>query len=233
MDIEQYSKYKQFYTEKIPGLLLEYLDKHRYENFLDLGCGDGSLLHALNKKGYFNGQKTVYAVDLSENRINLVKKINKNFRCFVADACNVSQIENNSIDFLVSSQVIEHVNSDESMIKEIYRLLEKNGIVYISTVFKKWYGWYFYKCDRKWTLDPTHLREYAEDSELLDIFNKNGFEVLENKKTLVKRSLIEFILKRTRAGRQIFANYPFLQPVRNLSIPILGYYNWEIVCKKN
>jgi len=61
------------------------------------------LLYALNKKRYFN-DKLVYAVDLFENRINLVKKINKNFKCFVGDACNIP-LEDNTIDFLVSTDV--------------------------------------------------------------------------------------------------------------------------------
>ncbi len=231
MNIEEYSKYKQFYTEEISGLLLKYLDKNNWNNYLDLGCGDGALLHALNEKGYFNG-KIVYAVDLSANRINLVRKINENFKCFVADACNVPQIKEGAIDFLISSQVIEHVNNDENMIKEAYRTLKTGGVLYISTVFKKWYGWYFYKCNGKWALDPTHLREYNKDDQLLSILNKNNFDILENKKTLTSRSILDIILKRTKVGRDFFIKHPSLQIIRKINIPILGYYNWEIVCKK-
>jgi len=231
MDIEEYSKYRQFYNEDIPELLLKYINKNNWNNYLDLGCGDGSLLNALNKKGYLDN-KTVYAVDLSENRINLVKKINKNFICLVGDACNIKNIQDGKIDFLVSSQVIEHVKSDGDMVKEIYRLMNKDGVVYISTVFKKWYGWYFYRCNNKWTLDPTHLREYNTDNQLLDIFVKNSFDILENRKVLVKRSIVDFFLKRVGGDRDVFIKYPFLKFIRNLNMPIFGYYNWEIVCKK-
>jgi len=124
MDIEEYSKYKQLYNEDIPKLLLSYLSKEVWNDYLDLGCGDGSLLNALDKKGYFN-KKNVYAIDLSENRINLVEKINPLFTCYTDDACNAQKIKNNSIDFLVSEQVIEHVPSDKDMVNEIYRILKK------------------------------------------------------------------------------------------------------------
>jgi len=230
MDIEEYSKYRQFYSEDAPELLLKYLNRANWNSFLDLGCGDGSLLYALNKKGYFDG-KIVYAIDLSESRINLVKKINKDFICFVGDACNIKNIKDNSIDFLVSTQLIEHVQNDEMMIKEIKRALTENGIIYISTVFKKWYGWYFYRCNGKWVLDPTHLSEYTKDSQLLDIFRQHGFEIIENKKTITQRPVVDFIFKRLGVNRYIFINNPFLKLIRNLKVPIFGYYNWEIVCK--
>jgi 2-polyprenyl-3-methyl-5-hydroxy-6-metoxy-1,4-benzoquinol methylase len=231
MNIEEYSKYKQFYTGKAPKLLLKYLNLFYWNNFLDLGCGDGSLLYALNKKNYLDGKK-VYAIDLSENRINLVKKINKNFVCFVDDACNIKEIKDNNIDFIVSEQVIEHVEDDDAMAKEIYRILRLGGIIYLSTVFKKWYGWYFYKCNGKWRLDPTHIREYNNEIKLLKFFPKEKFELLENKKTVVKRSIIDFIFKRFGVDREIFIKFPFFQWIRNVKIFIPGYYNWEIVLKK-
>ena len=41
------------------------------------------------------------------------------------------------------------------------------GSLYLTTVFKGWYAWYFYRCEGRWTVDPTHLREYRSDAELL------------------------------------------------------------------
>lgn len=231
MDIEEYSKYKQFYTTKVPKLLLKYLNFLGWKTFLDLGCGDGSLLYALNKDNYFKN-KNVYAVDLSENRINLVKNINENFICIVGNVCNIKEIKDNSIDFIVSEQVIEHVDNDKEMVDEICRILKKDGVIYLSTVFKKWYGWYFYKCNGNWTLDPTHLREYTKDKQILDLFSKNEFEILESKKTLVKRSFLDFILKRLKVDRKIFINNQFLNKIRSIEFPIPGYYIWEIVCIK-
>jgi ubiquinone/menaquinone biosynthesis C-methylase UbiE len=233
MDIEEYSKYVQFYTEEnISSLLNKFLNTFAWKSYLDLGCGDGSLLYTLNKKRVFDN-KIVYAVDLSENRINLVKKINGNFKCFVGDACNIRAIKDNSIDFLVSSQVIEHVPNDESMVKEMARVLnKKNNIVYMSTVFKKWYGWYFYRCNKKWTLDPTHIREYTSDNQLFDVLKKNGFDVVESKKTIFWFPVIHFIFKRIGIRKNNVFNNRFLKFLTKIKIPVLGYRNWEIVFKK-
>ncbi|MGA2418427.1 MAG: glycosyltransferase [Candidatus Staskawiczbacteria bacterium] len=231
MDIEEYSKYKQFYTGEIPELLLKYLDKKNWESFMDIGCGDGSLLYALDKRGYL-AARTVYAVDLSKNRIDLVKKINKDIKCFVEDACNMKSARNNSVDFIASAQLIEHVQNDEDLIREINRVLTDNGTVYLSTIFKKWYGWYFYRCNGKWVLDPTHLREYTADNQLFDVLNRNNFEIIESKKILASRPLTDFILRKMHAGRYVYNNHFILKMLRTIKFPVPGYYEWEIICKK-
>jgi len=231
MDAEEYSKHKQFYSGDVPKLLSEYINEVDWKNYLDLGCGDGSLLFALNKKGYFNN-KVVYAVDLSENRINLVKKINKDFICFVGDACNIKNIEDGSIDFLTSSQLIEHVSNDGDLAEEIYRILKKNGIVYLSTIFKKWYGWYFYRNNNQWMLDPTHLREYKSDFELLSLFDENKFEVLENRKSSLFFPIIDSLARKLRINNKKLCDNKLLSLLRKIKRPVLGYYVWEIVLKK-
>ena len=80
MDIEDYSKIApQYYSGDIPELLEYYLKRSAWNSLLDCGCGDGSLLYALNAKKYFEN-KQIYAVDLSRNRINLVKKKTQKYK---------------------------------------------------------------------------------------------------------------------------------------------------------
>lgn len=231
MDIEEYSKYTNYYSDEVPELLWKYMNKHSFETYLDLGCGDGSLLYAINKREGFKGKK-VHAVDLSQNRINLCKEISPEFNCQVGSACDIQHIGDNEIHFIASTQVIEHVPDDEDMIKEIKRVTHGEPTVYISTVFKKWYAWYFYRCNGKWALDPTHIREYTKDSQLLDKLEKHGFEILENKKTLIKYSISNFILRRIGYKKNKIDS-KFVKILSFLKIPIIGYYNWEIVCRKN
>jgi 2-polyprenyl-3-methyl-5-hydroxy-6-metoxy-1,4-benzoquinol methylase len=232
MDIEAYARYKQSYTDYIPELFLEYFKNVSWNTFLDLGCGDGSLLKALKSRGLLNGKK-VYAVDLSEIRIELVKKIDSNFVCLVRSVENLQGIEDKSIDFLASEQTIEHVDDQGGMVAEMARVLSGGGVIYLSTVFKKWYGWYFYRCNGKWTLDPTHLREYSHDRQLFDIFEKYGFEIIENKKTLISRSIGDFIIKRLKLQHGNAAQNPLVKMLRQFKIPVFGYYNWEVVLKKS
>ena len=229
MNSDKYAQRSQFYTEDIPPLLSYFLDSEQWNSCLDMGCGDGALLHALNNKGYFSG-KSVHAVDLSSSRMKLVQQINEDIVCLQRDVCD-TQAPADSIDFLMSTQVIEHVPSDADMVKEMRRILAPQGTAYVSTVFKKWYGWYFYRCNGKWTLDPTHLREYRDDDQLLSIFREHGFEILATRKSLDGRPLMDSVLRRVGAGNRVYNNR-WLKLLRSVKVPLPGYYIWEIVVRK-
>jgi 2-polyprenyl-3-methyl-5-hydroxy-6-metoxy-1,4-benzoquinol methylase len=228
-DSRKYPQRIQFYTGEVPELLNVGLEHSDWTSFLDLGCGDGALLQAMYQQGYFDG-KHPYAVDMSESRIALVRNISEDIDCWVGDASNTS-FQDGSIDFVASTQVIEHVEDDEEMVKEINRILVPNGLAYISTVFKKNYAWYYYRCNGKWTIDPTHVREYTQDGQLLDKLTKHGLEVLRTKKTLTSRPLVDAVLRRMRVKNTIYQTRG-LKLLRRLSLPIPGYYNWEILCRK-
>ena len=210
-------------------MLSRLLQANAWKSCLDVGCGDGSLLHALNKSGYLK-DKSVYALDMSKNRLSLVSEVDRDIACVVGNASD-SPIKAGSIDFLISTQVIEHVRDDGDMIKDLHRVLAGNGTLYLSTVFKKWYGWYFYRCNGRWTLDPTHLREYTHDNQLLEKFRDQGFEILHSVKTRDTRPLADAVLRRIRAPRGVYDNR-VLKLLRHLRLPIFGYYIWEIVCRK-
>ena len=230
MNIEEYAeKHKHLYLDIIPNVLADILEKEKWHSFVDLGCGDGSLLNALNNRNFIHN-KEVYAVDLSQKRINNVKLINDNFKCIVSDATNVKALENNSIDIVVSTQVIEHVD-DEKMINEFNRVLSKNGIIYLTTVYKKKYAWYFYRnSEGERVLDPTHLREYSNDKELIQFFKKNDLVVELNNKRILRYSLLNFFIKKLKIDRNKALKFNFLS--KFLMIPIPGYYIWELVLKR-
>lgn len=232
MNIEKYAKISpQYYNYDVPELLKKYLNLKSYTTLLDCGCGDGSLLYALKVSGLLRKAKTIKAIDFSKNRIALARKISNQIKAKVDNAESMKTVKSDSVDLFISTQVIEHVD-DKKMVNSIHRITKTNGIIYISTVFKKWYGWYFYRNQGRWVLDPTHLREYSKDKELLSLFDKRKFKLLENKKTLQWFSILHFFLRRLNiANRKVFSNF-FFNFLGKLKIPILGYYNWEIVFKK-
>ncbi len=229
MDAAEYSKYTQLYTDDVPEMLSSILRQRNWESCIDLGCGDGALLRALTHGGYLEG-KSVHAVDLSESRLELVSQINPEIICLTADACDVP-VPDSSVDVVMSTQVIEHVEDDAKMAKEFFRIAAPNATVYVATIFKKWYGWYFYRCNGKWTIDPTHVREYNKDSQLLDALTDAGLEIVDSKKTLDGRSIMDAGLKRLKVSRTVYDN-KVLKRFRSFRLPIPGYYIWEVVCKK-
>lgn len=231
INIEKYADIApQFYNSDFSKLLEKYLKKANYSSIIDCGCGDGNILNILKKSGYLQNKKC-YAVDLSKKRVELVKKISNNINVAADSAEQLRSIKNKSIDFFISTQVIEHVD-DKKMIDTIDRVTSSGSFVYLTTVFKKWYGWYFYRCNGKWVIDPTHLREYTTDRELLRFIDKDRFDILENKKTLLSFPIIDFFVKRMSIENRYVYNNKFMNFLRKIKVPIPGYYSWEIVFKK-
>lgn len=233
MNIEAYANnLPLYYGTTIPNLLKKYLDKNLFKSLLDCGCGDGSLLFALKYNNYFKNKK-ITAIDLSKTRIEIVKRIDPQINAFVDSAEILSKIQNNSVDFFISNCVIEHVD-DKKMIKAMDRVVKKNGIIYLATVFKKWYGWYFRRKNGKWVMDLTHLREYAKDEELFNLIDKKKYKIIEEQKTRLYFPIIDFFMRRLSIeDRELFVNNKLFNFLRNIKIPIIGYYNWEIILRKS
>lgn len=232
-DWEEYAERHQFLEDDLPELLLEYMSTHEWHTLLDLGCGDGNLLHAANRRGILK-DKRVFAVDASEKRIDIVRTISPDFSCFVDDACNLRSIPSNSVDILASAQVIEHVPDDFRMIREIARVVRANGYVYLSTVFKRPGAVYIYRNQGRTVIDPSHVREYVSDSELLDKLTSNGFVIEKNVKSQMMRPVIGFtILSKLGARRDIIQRNPIVKLLHGLRFPIPGYFYWEVVARRS
>ncbi len=233
MDIKTYSKkHSQFYGDRLPPLLEEHFRRAEPAECIDVGCGDGRMLHALQAEGLLDGV-AVTAVDLSPERIRTAARIDPDFRCFVASACDLADVADASMDFLISAQVIEHVPDDRQMVREIRRVLRPGGVAYVSTIFKKRWAWYFRRCNGKWRLDPTHVREYTSDDQLLSVMLRSGLTVVESRKRPIAYPLIDPLLRLAKASRLVFQTNRLLRALRRIRLPIPGYYEWELILQRS
>lgn len=53
----------------------------------------------------------------------------------VADAHDLHMVDDNSVDFVISVSVLEHVRYPQKVVKEMYRILKPGGVIYINIPF--------------------------------------------------------------------------------------------------
>ncbi|MBB79203.1 MAG: SAM-dependent methyltransferase [Crocinitomicaceae bacterium] len=116
-------------------------------NVLEIGTGSGYGIEVLspNVDSFLTIDKFP-----SITGLKLSKEIkNVDFRQMTVPP--LENIPDNYFDFVVSFQVIEHINSDIEFVKEIYRVLKKKGKFILTTPNKK----------MSLTRNPWHVREYT------------------------------------------------------------------------
>ncbi|MCX6800597.1 MAG: methyltransferase domain-containing protein [Candidatus Diapherotrites archaeon] len=231
MDVEDYSDWAvQYYDRKVSSIIRSYLVSKKIKTILDCGCGDGNFLYALKSKNLLKGKK-VYAIDLSKRRLEIVKKIDDGIIAKIDSAEELKTIKSSSIDLVVSMQVIEHVN-DKKMALQLKRVLKKKGLAYISTIFKKKYAFCPFVAGGKRVIDPTHLREYVKDRELLGLFKTEEFKLIKQSKTPLMHSLFYPLFLFFSKDRFLFEKNLFAKNLDRIKIPFPRFYIWEVLLQK-
>tara|TARA_A100001515_G_scaffold142583_2_gene141697 strand:+ start:405 stop:1115 length:711 start_codon:yes stop_codon:yes gene_type:complete len=163
-------KYLQFtYPQRnsnYPNKLGSYLTKKFFGpnnlglEVLDIGCGDGEFLNVFSKLGFepigvdvspVDSDHEIYKVDLEEQQLPL---------------------KDNSINFVFSKSVIEHMDNPLNLMSEAYRVLTPGGSAVIMTPSWEHNYWGpFY-------IDHTHVTPFTRHS-LEETLKMSGFEDVE------------------------------------------------------
>lgn len=130
------SQYFSFHSGKY---ILDYIRHHvkldGLKSVLDFGCGPGYLLEQLVKM-MVRGK--CYGLDFSKASVDEINKKLRNVPNF-GGALYIdklpSSFEDNSMDMVISIEVIEHLPDEQlsDMLKEIYRILKPEGYIVITT----------------------------------------------------------------------------------------------------
>ncbi len=102
-------------------------------NILDAGSGFGQYVYFLSN---ITKTSTIKGVDVKEEQIedcrNFFQKINK--KNVVFEYCDLTQFNETEIyNFVLSVDVMEHIEEDVLVFKNIYNSLKTNGVLLIST----------------------------------------------------------------------------------------------------
>ncbi len=105
-------------------------DKNTYA-LLDCGCGRGDNLVEIKKSiPIFN---KYIGIDIYAPDIEYCKRNSPEGITFICSDCLHMRIDSDSIDCVLSNQIIEHISEYKKYLSEIYRVLKPNGFHIIST----------------------------------------------------------------------------------------------------
>lgn len=130
-------------------------------NLLEIGCGTGRGVAVLaDKISSYTG------VDKNEALLNQLSQQYPDFKFIDMFLPPLKDIPSDTFDFVITFQVIEHIENDDYFLKEAARVLKPGGKLYLTTVNKVF----------SLTRNPWHVREYLAD-ELANLMKKHFSEV--------------------------------------------------------
>lgn len=139
MDFSEYyedSYYKQNnyikqhdYLVSVFTAILQMIESYGYSGKLfDVGCALGFMMEAAEKRGW-----SAFGIEISKTACRLAKKYTQgtvlNQRIDMG-----TEFPNGFFDAVTAYDVIEHVSNPRATIKEIKRVLRKDGLLYIHTL---------------------------------------------------------------------------------------------------
>jgi len=155
---------------------------HSKGELLDLGCGEGALLEAINMNGF--------GADLNPERLAL--SVKKNLPVVLATGEQLP-FSDGTFQTVISMEVLEHVPKMEVMLKDVRRVLNEGGVWVVSVPsvtlrsrYEMWREKRPYYCD-----SDEHYREFSAvllggfehrfmlTSEFKKMFEDYDFDVIQ------------------------------------------------------
>ena len=110
--------------------LNNWLPKQKDAAILEVGCGDGRLLHFLKKNKYTN----IIGIDISPEQILLAKQVTNNV--VQTDAIEFLEAANNEYDMIIGLDFIEHLYKNEmfDFLTNCQKALKPGGSIILQTL---------------------------------------------------------------------------------------------------
>ena len=118
------------FTRKFKQLLVSEVALRDNATVLDVACGNGSLLAALNNKTPING----FGIDIADRMIKNAAANNPGME-FRVSGCESIHFENCSMDVVIVCAAYHHFPDTAAFAKEAKRVLKPNGTIYIADIY--------------------------------------------------------------------------------------------------
>lgn len=145
---------------------------------LDFGCGKGKILSEMKM---VNSKAEFYAVDVSKKALDFIKRKDLTTVLKKIDDGGKIPFKDNLFDFIIASDVLEHVYDTENAFAELSRTLKKNGKILISVPYngllkRVIIALFFF--DQIYEPSTPHIRSYTKNN-ILKYLNKNGIKMIK------------------------------------------------------
>lgn len=123
---------KLIYLKRLK-MVIDLLQKNKYDKILEIGYGSGVFLLEL-----FGKCKKLYGVDIHE-RIDYVKKMMREEKIdaeLIVGDVNDLTFKDEMFDVVICMSVLEHLKDIEKPISEIYRVVKKEGMAILGIPIK-------------------------------------------------------------------------------------------------
>ena len=181
-------------------------------DILEIGSGEGYGIKELApiSENYIAIDKYKTVIQENDNSNIIFKQI---------EVPPLTGILDNSIDYVVTFQVIEHIHNDRLFLSEIHRVLKPGGKLILTTPNAK----------MSLTRNPWHIREYTPAQ--METVIKNVFSLYDIKGVFGNKKVMEYYEKNKESVQKItqwdIFNFQYLLPRWFLQIPydILNRFN--------
>lgn len=161
-------------SENISKELERFSKNYKSKKILDYGSGDQRY------KKFFIEKNTYYSLDVKKSGHPKIKN-----NTFIIDASikKKSKIKNSFFDIIVCTEVLEHVIHLDFTIKEMKRVLKKNGLIFVTTPFV----WPEHEI-------PYDFRRFTSYG-IKKLFLENNFKILESKKLILQNKAFSELIR--------------------------------------
>ncbi|PWS28133.1 class I SAM-dependent methyltransferase [Pedobacter yonginense] len=153
------------------------------QKVLEVGAGDGSILHFLNE---WNFAPQLYALEIAQSGVDLIndRKLSNLKEAQTFDGYKIPY-EDDSFDLIILAHVLEHVEHERILIRELKRVAK-----YIVVEVPKDYRFGVDK-RMKHFLDYGHINMYTPTS-LRFLLQSEGLEIIEDKVSMTAPETVKF-----------------------------------------
>jgi len=122
------NKYDNDYNGRLHTFIINFI-KGDNNYILDVGSGGGWITSKFKQKG------NLFLTDLSYKNLHLIKKEN-NIESVVADAIALPY-KKDKFDYIIMSEVLEHINEPDKVIESLMNLLKRGGKIIVTTPYNE------------------------------------------------------------------------------------------------